>query len=182
MACAVAEDGRIEQLDCHRGAQRAELGGAKLAKLDNRLPGAAGAGDARAEGIVPARDRKEAQGRVSISTETSSRLPPSVDWTVARSLVSGFLMRRLEEPEPLALERHSRWGAVLLSDVDSFTAAVERLAVERGMQEAVALAGEAALAILEATREIGPLRWLTRIATAAAAGAGARRAPGSSRA
>ena len=42
--------------------------------------------------------------------------------------MSGFLLRRLARPEPLTMERHPLWGAVLLSDVESFTAQVERLA------------------------------------------------------
>jgi class 3 adenylate cyclase/tetratricopeptide (TPR) repeat protein len=64
---------------------------------------------------------------LSISTETSGHTP-SIDWSTARSFMSGFVLRRLAQPEPLTLERHSLRGAVLLSDVASFTAQVERLA------------------------------------------------------
>lgn len=41
--------------------------------------------------------------------------------------MSGFLLRRLACPEPLTVERHALWGAVLLSDVEAFMAQVERL-------------------------------------------------------
>jgi class 3 adenylate cyclase/tetratricopeptide (TPR) repeat protein len=128
--------------------------------------------------------------------------------------VSGFLLRRLARPEPLTVEHHSLWGAVLLSDVESFMGQVERLvgqgpegleqvisgfdryfcmvgdAVkqyggdvlgttgdsflcfwpaedERELADATALAGQAALAILEAIGEPTPTTWLTRIGIAA---------------
>ncbi len=64
---------------------------------------------------------------MSISTESSSRTAPAIDWPTARSFVSGFLLRRLARPEPLGVERHALNGALLLSDVESFTAQVERL-------------------------------------------------------
>lgn len=151
----------------------------------------------------------EARGRVSISTQTSSPSMPTIDWPTACSFISGFLLRRLARPEPLTVERHSLWGAVLLSDVESFMAQIEGLirqgpksleqvissfnryfcivgdAVkqyggdvlkmtgdsflcfwpaegERELAAATALAGQAALAILEAIREPNPTTWLTR--------------------
>jgi class 3 adenylate cyclase/tetratricopeptide (TPR) repeat protein len=151
---------------------------------------------------------------VSISTQTSSRIAPSIDWPTARSFMSGFLLRRLAQPEPLTVESHPQWGAILLSDVESFTTQVERL-VRQGPQglervisgfnryfcmvgdavrqyggdilettgdsflcfwaaeneqelaHATALAGQAALAILDTTRETNPNTWLTRIGVAA---------------
>jgi class 3 adenylate cyclase/tetratricopeptide (TPR) repeat protein len=63
---------------------------------------------------------------VSISTERSSRTTPAIDWPTARSFVSAFLLRRLARPEPLGVERHALNGALLVSDVESFTAQVER--------------------------------------------------------
>ena len=64
---------------------------------------------------------------MSISTESSSRTAPAIDWPTARSFVSGFLLRRMARPEPLGVERHALNGALLVSDVESFTAQVERL-------------------------------------------------------
>jgi class 3 adenylate cyclase/tetratricopeptide (TPR) repeat protein len=160
------------------------------------------------------RRRKEALGPVSISTETTSRTTSTIDWPTARSFLSGFLLRRMARPEPLEVERHSLRGAVLLSDVESFTGQVERLvaqgpdgfeqvvsgfnryfctvgdvlrqhggdvlqttgdsflclwpAEDAGeLVEATAVAAQAALAILEATRHSGPTSWLTRIGIAA---------------
>ncbi len=128
--------------------------------------------------------------------------------------MSDFLLRRLARPEPLTVERHSLRGAVLLSDVASFTSLVERLvrqgpegleqvisgfnlyfcavadAVRRyggdvldttgdsfvcwwpaaddyELADATALAGRAALAILDAVGEPSPTPWLTRIGIAA---------------
>jgi class 3 adenylate cyclase/tetratricopeptide (TPR) repeat protein len=128
--------------------------------------------------------------------------------------MSGFLLRRLAQPEPLKVERHQQWGAVLLSDVESFTTHVERLVHqgptglervisgfnryfcmvgdsvkkyggdvlettgdaflcfwaaedEQELADATALAGQAALAILDATRAPGADVWQTRIGVAA---------------
>lgn len=64
---------------------------------------------------------------MSISTQTTSRSTPSIDWPTARSFMSGFLLRRLARPEPLTLERHALRGALLLSDIESFMAQVEAL-------------------------------------------------------
>ena len=64
---------------------------------------------------------------MSISTESSSRTAPAIDWPTARSFVSGFLLRRMARPEPLGVERHALNGALLVRDVESFTARVERL-------------------------------------------------------
>jgi len=159
-------------------------------------------------------DAEQGSGRVSISTETSGSGVPSIDWPTARSFISGFLLRRLAQPEPLTMERHPLRGGVLLTDVESFTAQVERLVRqgpegleqvisdfnryfcmvgdsvrqyggdvlemfgdsflcfwpaedEQELGDATALAGQAALAILEAIGKSNPTTWLTRIGTAA---------------
>jgi class 3 adenylate cyclase/tetratricopeptide (TPR) repeat protein len=63
---------------------------------------------------------------LSISTGTAPPTRP-VEWATAQSFIPAFLLRRLAQPEPLDVEHRSVLGAVLLTDVEAFTAQVERL-------------------------------------------------------
>lgn len=68
---------------------------------------------------------------MAISTGQIRQSQGTVDEQTARSFVPRFLLRRLAEGPIQGPERHQVRGALLLSDIEAFTAHVERL-VQRG--------------------------------------------------